>query len=184
MIDLTLLTPYHYFAESARCHVLYCKTVNVKNFVNYRVWSDSFPLSIWSIAFALTLLFAIVISKFRTSGAPFFHKLFSLLSIIFKDTTQVPYSPNTNANFLYFVVFIFFIQTIFENTLTSVLVSPSKPKLYQNLKEMLHDGVKIAAYDLGDTNKFRFKLDFHYADVGSIFEASFVRLTYTKVTLI
>lgn len=94
-------------------------------------------------------------------------QLFSLVAASLGNNLQVAFSSQNNAKFTHFIFLAFFVRSIFENMITSILIIPDKPSLYRSLKDMLDDGLKIVDHKRPDYVEYFYMLDFQLAGISS-----------------
>lgn len=118
------------FSQNAHLKLVYCKD----NFVHasYQLWTTAFPKSVWVTFFATLIVVAILYQL---------GNILSCFELIVIALGQNIYCRRNEI--MWFIIYRFFIRSLFENTLTSVIVVPPEAATYANLKEMILDNVKI-----------------------------------------
>lgn len=164
----------HFFAGSGANYVFYCKTTNVGSLLNYRVWTDAFPWPVWVLVILASLILMLVFSGTKIFSMGLFQQFLSYLAAALGNDLQVAFSSQKNAKFIIFIFLAFFVRSLFENNVTSLLIIPEKPHLYSNLKELLNDQVKIVVFGSQLIVGHHVGLDLHLAGVSANLNSSFI----------
>lgn len=129
------------------------------------IWTNTFTWEVWTLVLASMGLAVNLFNGINT---------LNLLYSIGVTLGQCVASRATK--FLSFVIMCFFVRTQFENALTSIIVAPPGPILYNNLHEMTLDNVKIIFDSAipGVSTVDIFEKDFQHAGILNRFNISFI----------
>lgn len=157
-------------AESGSAHwsLAYCTIHAGLSNDGYKLWTEAFQWYAWLLLITIILLIGIVYWRLQT-----LHVL-QVVSLALGQGVSIK-----SRTIICFVIFTYFVRTFFENTLTSVILVPPKPKEYESLRELILDKVKIIFHRevwSKTAPEEAFASDFRQNGVGSAINKSFVKL--------
>lgn len=160
----------HALAGERHYKLLYCKGIFMQNSVlggTYQVWTTAFSWEIWLFLLVSLTTVAISLRFLRTFG--YFD--------IVKATVGQMISNNSAKHLTHLVILSFFVRSIFENTITSLVVVPPEPVLYKNLKDMILNKRKIlfdnTTWLIGLSPEEIFMPDFRQSGISQLLHDSF-----------
>lgn len=155
-----------FFGGSSEYYPVYCGKVSRHlegPLGDYQVWTNAFSVKVWLIHLAWVLIMIYLLGWTGSRRTQFLREFYNVYSLGIGQELQAVSSPTNKPCQFLIMFFGFVIRNFYENTITSILVAPERPALYQNLSDLILDDVKI--FNLPEGNEDILQSDFDRAGV-------------------
>lgn len=150
--------------HSAKFMLLYCIRRSDETDV-HAFWVDALQVNIWILSFLIFLIFTMLFWKTKLL------RVFASVRIVLGQDVIIRHK-----SIICCTIFFYFIRTFFENALTSLVVVPPTPDVYENLREAIFNNYKILVDKItfvGATPQQAFLPDFQRNKISELINQSF-----------